>query len=417
MQESQPPQPVPTDTIRQVPSTAKTDSMLGNILAGYPQFFDSICKQKEALGLQIIYTQIERDAGNRPRFTPYFYNVDPDRYFYPASTVKMPVALLALQRLRELRVPGLNSASTMITGQEYGTQTPVYNDPTTPDGRPSIAQYIRKIFMVSDNDAFNRLYEFLGPQYINDRLHAMGYPQAQISHRLALIMNEDGNRHTNPVSFYSADGKSLYTQPMQVNASPYAERNDSAGRAYLDNQDRLVQGPMDFSRKNRLSLPDLTGILQSILFPESVPAARRFNLDAEDYRFVWKYMSQLPSETLFPAYDPATYHDAYVKFLLFGSEKSSLPSNIRIFNKVGDAYGFLTDVAYIVDFDRNIEFMLSATLYCNSDGILNDNKYEYDTVGFPFMKHLGQVLYDYEAARKRTPPDLSSFKLQYDKSR
>jgi hypothetical protein len=105
-----------------------------------------------------------------------------------------------------------------------------------------------------------------------------------------------------------------------------------------------------------------------------------------------------------------------VKFLLYGNEKAPLPRSLRIFNKVGDAYGFLTDVAYVVDFERNIEFMVSATIYCNSDGILNDDKYDYDTIGFPFMKHLGETIYDYELKRDRAnKPDLSKFRMIYDK--
>jgi hypothetical protein len=126
-------------------------------------------------------------------------------------------------------------------------------------------------------------------------------------------------------------------------------------------------------------------------------------------------MSQFPGESVYPSYDTG-YHDAYVKFLLYGSEKGSLPKNIRIFNKVGDAYGQLTDVAYIVDFKNNIEFFVSATIYCNEDGILNDDHYDYQKTGFPFMKNLGKVLYDHELLRKKNMlPDLSSLIFSYNK--
>ena len=87
---------------------------------------------------------------------------------------------------------------------------------------------------------------------------------------------------------------------------------------------------------------------------------------------------------------------------------------IRIFNKEGDAYGFLNDVAYVVDFTNNIEFMLSATIYCNSDGIFNDDHYDYETVGYPFLKHLGQAVYDYELHRDRKhKPNLSYLQFDY----
>ena len=82
--------------------------------------------------------------------------------------------------------------------------------------------------------------------------------------------------------------------------------------------------------------------------------------------------------------------------------------DIRIFNKVGDAYGFLIDAAYIVDYKNEIEFMLSAVIYCNSDGIFNDDKYDYDKVGLPFMKNLGKIIYDYERTRIRKNKQLFS---------
>ena len=129
-------------------------------------------------------------------------------------------------------------------------------------------------------------------------------------------------------------------------------------------------------------------------------------------------MSQYPTESLYPPYaaDTVNYWPAYGKFLLFGSDKGKLPANIRIFNKEGDAYGQMLDAAYVVDFKNKIEFFLSAVIYCNSDGILNDDRYDYDKVGFPFMKNLGRLLYDYELAREhQVKPDLSSLLFEYDK--
>ena len=84
-----------------------------------------------------------------------------------------------------------------------------------------------------------------------------------------------------------------------------------------------------------------------------------------------------------------------------GSEKKPIPEHIRIYNKVGDAYGFLTDVAYIVDTRNKVEFLLSATIYCNEDGIFNDDKYDYDSLGFPFLKHVGEVIMQESKKRKR----------------
>ena len=394
--------------------SSRTDAFLENLLQQYPQYFDAILKKRTAFKVQIIYTQINRDADNNPHFTDYYFHVNSKDYFYPASTVKMPVALLALQRLNELNIAGLNHRTPMITESGYSGQTAVYNDPTTPDGSPSVEQYIKKIFLVSDNNAFNRLYEFLGQQYINDQLHSKGYKDVQINHRLDIALPDDENRHTNPVQFRDALGKVNYDQPMQYNTAPYLERNDRLGKGYYKNE-VLINEPMNFSIKNRISLENLHHTLRSILFPQSVSPAERFNITREDYRFIWQYMSQLPQETIYPAYD-SSYYNASCKFLLLGADKNAtLPRGVRIFNKIGGAYGFLTDVAYIVDFEKKVEFMLSAVIYSNKDGIINDGVYDYTTVGFPFMKYLGEVMYQYELRRERKyKPDLSAFKMSYD---
>ncbi|KAA9040659.1 serine hydrolase [Ginsengibacter hankyongi] len=391
----------------------KTDSFLVNLLSQYPQYFDSVVKNKTNWNVQIIYTQINRDKNNVPSFTDYFFNVDSAKYFYPASTVKLPIALLALQRLNELNKTGITRSTSMITDAAYSGQTATYNDPQTADGRPTIESYIKRIFLVSDNEAFNRLYEFLGQQYINEQLHAKGYEDAQILHRLEISLSEDENRHTNPVNFLDSNNNVLYSQPLVYNSDIYDERHDSLGDAYYSNG-QLINTPMNFSKKNRVSLEDLHQILRSVIFPGEVPEKQRFNLTKTDYDFVYQYMSQFPSETIHPSYD--SLPDAYVKFLLYGAQKEPLPKNIRIFNKPGDAYGQMIDIAYITDFDKNIEFFLSAAINCNTDVVLNDDKYEYDTIGLPFMKNLGRVIYNYELKRKKTfQPDLSSFKINYDK--
>ncbi|HVG42582.1 MAG TPA: hypothetical protein VM888_13300, partial [Chitinophagaceae bacterium] len=140
---------IKTETKVEEKETARTDTFLLNLLETYPYLFGSVLHNK-ANRIQVIYTQINRDLNNTPSFKTFYFNVDSGLYFYPASTVKLPVAALALQRINELNIPGLNRNTTMITDAGFVEQTAVYNDPTTPDGRPTIAHYIKKILLVSD---------------------------------------------------------------------------------------------------------------------------------------------------------------------------------------------------------------------------------------------------------------------------
>ena len=125
-------------------------------------------------------------------------------------------------------------------------------------------------------------------------------------------------------------------------------------------------------------------------------------------------MSQLPFESKHPKYDTTEFFDSYTKFFMFKADKSKIPSHIRVFNKTGWSYGFLIDVAYVVDFKNNVEFMLSGVIYVNSDGVLNDDKYEYKETGYPFFKEVGSIIYEYELNRSRKcQPNLEKFKLEY----
>lgn len=155
-------------------------------------------------------------------------------------------------------------------------------------------------------------------------------------------------------------------------------------------------------------------MLQSVLFPESFSEESRFKLKKNDYDFLYAAMSCFPPESKYPLYPKDEVWDASVKFLLYGAAKGDRPKHIRIFNKIGGAYGFLTDIAYIVDLENKIEFMLSATIHCNSDGIFNDDRYDYDSIGYPFLRDLGQLIYEHEIKRKKKRlPGLDKFVLNY----
>lgn len=374
-------------------------SPLQQALQNNPQLFNRIISNPDSFRVQIIYTQINRNKRNKPSFKEYSYRLNNEEYFYPASTVKMPIALLALEKINELGIKGLTRNSIMITDSASASQDHVYNQPNANDGAPTIENYIKQIFLVSDNDAFNRLYEFLGQEYIQRKLKEKGYPDVIIRHRLQVNRTVEQQAITNPVKFYDTAGNLIYEQPAFKSNAVFETTNVLLGKGYMKSG-KLIDEPFSFLNKNRIYLQDLHHILQSVIFPEQFPQKKRFNLTEDDYAFVRKYMSIYPRESESPSYDSSYYYDTYCKFLLQGSERKTLYPNVKIYNKVGDAYGFLLDIAYITDAKNNIEFMLSAVISCNTDGIYNDDQYEYDAIGFPFMRDLGIAIYQQELQRK-----------------
>jgi len=392
-----------------------SDSFLKNILEkNQDTLFQQVLKDPETYRLQIVYTEVNRNKHNKPIFKNYYYNYDPHFYFNPASTVKMPLAFLSLAKLNKMRVEGVNKYTSMQFDSSYEKQVKLYVDTSAQNKLPSIAQFIRKAFLVSDNDAYNRMYQFVGQQEINRSLHNKGYSDVRIT-RQFMGFTADQNRHTNQIRFIHDNGDLIYLQPAAYNPDSFSlPPSIRIGRAHYDRNDSLINEPIDFTYANNFSVKDYQQILQSVLFPSSVPKKQRFELTNDDYRFLYQYLSQYPSETNYPKYDTSKFYDSFVKFYFkYGSHQ--MPEQVRDFNKVGWAYGFLTDISYIVDFKNNIEFMLTATIYVNSDGVLNDDKYDYDSIGYPFMYQLGQTIYNYELQRDRQhKPDLSNFKIQYE---
>lgn len=395
---------------------SRTDKLLKDIFAAErDSLFQSVIQHPEIYRYQIIYTQINRDRNNVPSFTNFYFNYDSLQYFNPASTVKMPLAFLSLEKLNILKDKGIDKFTPMQFDSGYSRQTVLYKDSTAENGLPSIAQFIRKAFLVSDNDAYTRMYEFVGQQTTNRRLHEMGYPDMRITRRF-MRMNADENRHTNPIRFIKPDGSLIYSQPPAYNTDSFDFSHiNKMGKAYMNAQDSLINEPIDFTMANNVTVYHLQQLLQSVLFPNSVPANRRFNLKKDDYDFLYRYLSQYPSETGYPKYDTGLYYDSYVKFF-FKQGNHNIPDYIRVFNKVGWAYGCLTDVSYVADFKNKVEFMLTATIYVNGDGVMNDNKYDYDNIGYPFLYKLGQCIYNYELKRDRKyKPGLTQFNIHYQK--
>ncbi len=362
-----------------------------------------------AYELQVIYTRIDRDAQNQPRFTTHTYHVDSRRYFNPASLVKLPVAALTLEKLRALSV---SPAAIMATGKAYRCQTAVpFAAPADPDRRATPANYIKRMLLVSDNSAYNRLYEFLGQRPLNERLAQLGYPNARITRRFAPC-DTTANRHTNPITLLTPQRDTLYEQSAQVNAEPYRSPlgRISKGHAYRRGG-QLIRHPYDFTTANHLPLLAATDLLRRLLFPESVSAAQRLSLAPTDYALLRASLHATPHGSGFHPYQQPAYFDAYKKYLYYGrSPQAAADSTLRIYNVVGMSHGFLSDVAYFADQAHQSEFMLSAVLYVNADGILNDGAYEYESIGFPFLAALGKQIRRYEAQRPRLfRPDLAEF--------
>ena len=347
--------------------------------------------------IQILYSSIQRDSLGKPIFKEFSYNLDKNYYYYPASTVKLPIAILAIQKINYLIDKGFEiSINTPFIVIDLKKDLMMFEKYSNNQNEVlSVANCIKKIFLYSNNECYNYLFDFLGRDEINYQLEKKGLNNTRIYHKF--LSNSD-NVNSSEFLFIS-NGDTIYKQnsiKSNLNKSNTNLKSVLKGKKFLL-KGKLVNSPFDFSFKNQISITDLNNILKRIIFPENFKKEERFDLHQTDYNFLKYWMSRTSIED-----DKSTivnrdkYWDSYSKFFIYGDKKGEMNDNIRISNKVGMAYGTLTDVAYVRDKINNIEFMLTATILVNDNHTFNDDIYEYESKGIPFLSALGRQVLNLE---------------------
>jgi hypothetical protein len=377
--------------------------LIENIIKSYtyitnPKLCDIVLNNPDKYEIQILYTQINRYDNNTPVFTSYSYNMDSNKYFYPASSIKLSACVLALDKLNTLNITGLNKNTPF--SYTLLNKSSSKDDKEKKTDKYSIGECIKKVLLYSDNTSFNILCDFLNKDYYNETLSKKGFNNSVIIQKIG-DKTTSNYEYTPELFFYDNNDNIIYTKPKTKSSkktvNPLAPLYK--GKGYIENG-KLIEGAKDFSNSNYMSIEDLQNILKSILFPEAVPEKMHFNLTKEDYSFLKQYMCMYPRESKLCSPD---LPDNYMKYFMYGDSNGHIPDNIKIYNKIGRSLGYLIDNAYIHDTENNIEFLLTAVIYANENEIFNDEKYEYKEISLPFFTHLGQSIYNYEKSGRCLP--------------
>ena len=386
------------------------DDFLRGVMTSLLPAHEALLADPEGHRLQVLL-RIPRRDGEGWRFETHGYRVDAE-YFYPASTVKTAAAVAVLERLGALQAQGVAvTADTpmRIDPQFEETATQVEDATNLDGGRITVAHEVRKLFLVSDNEAFNRLFEFVGRDGVNESMHRLGLASAHVVHRLSEARSPDENRRFPAITF--VDGEGAVVHRVEERVEEIAPSNVDAGEDDMDRDvgrafyaaGELVEAPFDFRVKNRFGLADLQALNVHLLRPDLAPlldqwTGERPRLDADQLELVRRAMSELPRASQNPVYDPEEAPDHWVKFLLPGLRRVAPAEDVRVYNKIGRAYGFSIENAYVVD-QRSLDgggvpersFFLDVVLYTNANQTLNDDTYEYEATD-RFLEDLGEQI-------------------------
>ncbi|MDI9340358.1 MAG: serine hydrolase [Sediminibacterium sp.] len=384
--------------------------LLDSVLQSHP-LLKKVADQAGKYRLQIIYTAVTRDKNGHPELKHHYFNVNPQLYFYCASLIKLPTSIIALQKLQTLKHKGITRKTTMVTDSCMSCMNKVDKDTGSVNQLPSIEQYIKEMLLVSDNAAYSRVYEFCGTDLLNKSVKDWGCKNTYIINRYDGRCFQSNNFNTNPVTFLNADKAIIYSQPC-VQGRPVVSLNrceKKAGKAYYNAKNKLVKQAKDFEGMNECPLEDIHHILQKLVF-----GAPELQLTKDDHAFLMRYMALYPRESKAPRYTGKAFYDSFKKYLIHGDSKKPIQqAGLRIFNIVGQSYGFMSDCAYIVNFDAKTECLISVALYANEDEVINDGRYDYNTLALPFMGELGRSLLRVsrqQTAQKQLPPEVMALK-------
>jgi len=336
-----------------------------------------------------------------------------------------------------------DDACVSLAGEGLRTFPPGV-DPAT---RTTLADELRKLFLASDNEAYNRCYDVAGPS--NAEAWARRSPNGagngvRVRHRLWSSATDDDDPAYLPavwarVRFVDGDGReedaprwvrllparrddASVEDPRRVRATireegtrnPRSGSNDDGrhrrgprrrldvGVARVEPRGNVEPSPMDCAEKNAAPLVALQAALRRVATPMSNPDEDEDLTEAHRARVVG-WMSALPRDE---GYDPVAFPDHHGKFFLPGVARArgaerggdartcgrADARHVVVTNKLGRAYGFTADNARIADARTGRAFYLAAAVETNANGVVNDDAYEYETIADPFMEHLAETV-------------------------
>ncbi len=360
--------------------------------------------------LQVLLSWVRSDPSGGANLDRSGYRVDAE-YFYPASTIKLCGAVAAVQALEA--GPPYPTWATLDTPLAFeplfdDQQREASDETNLEGGAITLRHEIRKLFIVSDNQAYNRLYDFVGQEELNRRMWAAGATTVRLTHRLSEGRSMGDNTRTRAVEFMGppasgakADGAVLPIVKIPARTAgplpfPIAGTEPlglDVGTSYIAAEGK-VEHPMNFADKNRTSLVDLQDMLVMTVRPDVNlgPNKPGFKLTPKHRAVFLQAMEELASESANPRYDPKENPDFDFKFLLPGLLRIAPRDQWIIRNKIGQAYGFSIENAYVECRSTGRACFVTATIFTCAKGVLNSDDYEYETVAMPFMADLGEAV-------------------------
>ncbi|MFQ3576796.1 MAG: serine hydrolase [Cytophagales bacterium] len=358
-----------------------------------------VIAQPEKFRLQLMVTIIDRDQNGYPSVKRHKSDFWPKDYFFPASTFKLPICFLALEKLKMLENEHININTDFYCKTDQCYPILLTNPADSITRYASINDLIVASLVFSDNYSPKILQEFIGKEFCDNRLSKLGLHSTILNNFPS--PNKTGMLQDSKWAFWSPNSGWLLENKINKTSQNQSAKPAFVGEKSLING-RIINRPWDFSNENQIELQDLHHLMEAIVLPE-LNILPNMMLQTPDLNYLMQTLAAWPRNKQTPLYAWGDkLPDNFRKFLFIGDlpKDSLIPEHITIANKVGLAYGFMTDISYFRDKLTQTELIVSASIYVNENETINDGIYQYESIGLPFMGQIGRTLIKSQMEKK-----------------
>ncbi len=348
---------------------------------------DEVCREifsdMHKYRFELLVTFIDRKRNGKVRLRNYGTS-DDQRYYYPASVVKLPLAIAVFKLFDEQeRTQSCSWKPGVICDNNY------YNS-------SSLNLLLQKMLVYSDNNAFNQLFDATGRWELNETMRDLGMKNSRISRRFMWCPDSAYAVHP-AIKIAQIDNEFRKAPSGKIKKDKTRFTNPEIGIKHWSAAG-MKAGPRNFSDHNYIELQELHNLIVDIATGNKT----KKYLGEHAFRQLQFLMAATPDKLG----DINTYK-GITKFLYFGEKNIDFNEfdNIISLNIIGQAYGFMLESAYLCNLETGAEVIVSVRGYFNKNDILGDDIYEYKTIGYPAFRHIARVLLDRAANRNRQSLD------------
>lgn len=315
-----------------------------------------------------------------------------ERYFYPASSIKLPIAWLCLKKLQELNT----SPDSYLQIQDALFCPSATYISKLESEKPSFKELIAEMLVVSDNEAYSALYHFLTPEYIHKKLKEIGLVQTRIPksftgcYRFESCVNPYSILDSDYEVIFESDGDCWDIDLDSLYAEGFLDER-KIGEFHESNK-VIVPLPYDFNYNFVFPINEAQQFMLKLTSPLQNETNIGLGLNESDRNFLLKCLSAPPSTLKNVKYhDLKNYPKDYFKYL-YSPQWTDDTAKFILQSKIGLSHGFTTELAHVLKVGTRSGFVLSVSIYTNKNQTVNDGNYEYESEARVFIRRLGEVL-------------------------